>query len=90
MTRSTECQSVLDAEVCRWSAIPWPDLVSALHDLLAYEIKLGSETYQVEVALLENMENYIHVMVAVDDGKLPRSLSPLTQTFVREKHVPSA
>jgi hypothetical protein len=39
----------------------------------------------VEVQLLENTESYLHIMVAVDDGALPASLLPLTETFIRAK-----
>jgi hypothetical protein len=37
------------------------------------------------VELLENTEHYLHVMVAVDDGSLPRSISPLTHSFIQQK-----
>jgi hypothetical protein len=43
----------------------------------------------VEVELLENTEKHPHVMAAVDDGRLPASLSPLTQSFVHEKLPPN-
>jgi hypothetical protein len=69
--------------------MPWEQLDSALRDLYTYEVESDSKTYQVEVELLENTEKYLHVMVAVDDGRLPASLSPLTQSFVREKLPPN-
>lgn len=50
-----------------------------------YEIEAGSKIFQVEVQLLENTEKYVHVMVAVDDGTLPASLWPLTETFLQYK-----
>ena len=31
---------------------------------------------------LEKTGKYVHVMVAVDDGSLPASISPLTGTFI--------
>ena len=40
--------------------------------------------YQVEVEMLENADQYIHVMVAVDDVSLPVSLWPLIRTFIRQ------
>jgi hypothetical protein len=89
MTRPKEWHSVLDAEVRRWSPMPWEKLVSALRDLHTYEVEFDSKTYQVEVELLENTEKHPHVMVAVDDGRLPASLSPLTQSFVHEKLPPN-
>jgi hypothetical protein len=57
--------------------------------LQAYEIEFDSKKYQVEVELLENTEQYLHVMVAVDDGSLPASIRPLTHTFIRPKEVPT-
>jgi hypothetical protein len=88
MNRRKEWQKVLDSEVQRWSAMSCEQLVSTLRDLQSYEVELDSKTYQVEVELLENTEKYVHVMVGVDDGGLPASLSPLTETFLREKLPP--
>jgi len=34
----------------------------------AYEIELVLRKYQVEVEVLESTEEYLHVMVAVDDS----------------------
>ena len=45
----------------------------------------GNQKYQIEVELLENTDAYVHVMVAVDDGRLPYSIKPLTQTFIQQK-----
>ena len=51
----------------------------------AYEIEVESKKYQVEVQLLENTNAYVHVVVEVDDGSLPPSITPLTRTFIRQK-----
>jgi hypothetical protein len=66
------------------------ELLSQLEDIKSYSVDSDSKTYQVEVQLLENTETYLHVMVAVDDGHLPASLVPLTDTFIREKVPPAA
>jgi hypothetical protein len=63
-------------------------LISELRELQAYEVQQDSKNYQVEVELLENTESYLQVMIAVDDGSLPASISPLTDTFVRQKPHP--
>jgi len=81
MSRRDEWRKVLDSEVQRWSAMSCDQLDSALRDLQAYTVELDSKIYQVEVEMLEKADKYIHVMVAVDDGCLPASLSPLTRTF---------
>jgi hypothetical protein len=53
MKRPKEWQKVLDSEMQRWSALSCEQLVSQLHDLQAYEVELGSKTYQVEVELID-------------------------------------
>jgi hypothetical protein len=60
-------------------------LASELHELQAYDLEFESKPYQVEVELLENTEKYLHVMVAVDDGSVPASFLPLTQSFICQK-----
>ena len=60
-------------------------LLSELEDIKAYTVDNDSKTYQVEVQLLENTDSYLHVMVAVDDGHLPASFRPVTDTFIRQK-----
>ena len=89
MSRREEWQKVLDSEVKRWSAMSCGQLVSELHEVQAYEVELDSKQYQVEVELLENSEKYLQVMVAVDDGSLPASISPLTRTFICQKPLPT-
>jgi hypothetical protein len=87
MSRRNEWQKVLDSEVKRWSAMPCEQLVSELYEVQGYEVEFESKQYQVEVELLENTEKYLHVMVAVDDGSLPESISPLTHSFVCQKQT---
>jgi len=89
MSRREDWRKVLDTEVDRWSAMSCDELVSALHEVHAYEVDRDSKKYQVEVELLENTEAYLHVMLSVDDGTLPASISPVTQTFVRPKASPA-
>ena len=85
VTHREEWRPVLTAETARWSAMSCEQLIAELHDVRAYEVEAGSKWFQVEVQLLENTEQYVHVMVAVDDGSLPASISPLTETFMRYK-----
>jgi len=81
-------QPVLDAEVKRWSEKSCEQLISELRESLDYEIEYAGKQYQVEVELLENTEKYIHVVVSVDDGSLPASIWPLTNSFIRDKGGP--
>ena len=76
---------VLDAEVKRWSEKSYDQLRSASSDMQDYEVEFASKLYQVEVELLENTEEYVHVMVAVDDGSLPWSIWPLTHSFIQRR-----
>jgi hypothetical protein len=85
VSRRKEWQKVLDSEVKRWSAMSCEQLASELHELQAYDLEFESKQYQVEVELLENTEKYLHVVVAVDDGSVPASFLPLTQSFICQK-----
>jgi hypothetical protein len=80
-----EWAPVLDAETKRWSAKTCSQLVRELSDVQAYELEIESKRYQVEVELLENTAQYVHVVVAVDDGSLPASFRPLAATFLLYK-----
>ncbi len=64
-------------------------LASALDEERVYEVELDPKTYQVEIEVLESTEEYLHVMVAVDDGSLPASMAPETQSFICNKKVRS-
>ena len=54
-----------------------------------YEVECDSKKYQVEIELLENTEEYVHVVVSVDDGNLPTSILPATDSFITKKPSPS-
>jgi hypothetical protein len=87
MNRREQWQKVLDREVPRLLAMPFSQLETALRDLHANEVKFEANTYQVEIEILQNNDQYVQVMVAVDDGSLPASVVPLTDSFVRNKPV---
>ena len=75
-------REVLDAETQRWSSMSSDELLSELRDVQAYEVGTGfREHTRCEVEVLENTDTYVHVMVAVDDGQLPASISPVTTTL---------
>ena len=85
MTRREQWRRVLDKEVQRWSAMTPAQLESAVDEEPVYEVELDSKTYQVEIEMLESTEEYFHVLVAVDDGSLPASMVPETQSFICNK-----
>jgi len=85
MKRREQWRPVLDAEVKQWSAKSCADLVDELRKEQAYEVGFEGKKYQVEVQLLENTDEYVHVSVGVDDGSIPASFGPLSSSFVRKK-----
>jgi hypothetical protein len=85
MTHREHWRPVLEAELKRWSAMPTEQLISQLRDEQVYRVKFESNEYTVEVHLLENTPKHIHVLVAVDDGSLPASFHPLSDSFIRQK-----
>ena len=89
MNRRQNWRKVLDLEVQRWSAVPCDRLLSELSDVKVYEVEYESNSYQVEVEMLENTATYVHVMVSVDDGSLPASIRPETDSFICQKTLQS-
>ena len=85
MTRREQWHHVLEAEFKCWSDKSTEQLLSELRDERVYQLTFDSKEYNVEVHLLENTDQYLHVSVSVDDGTLPASLSPLNKSFIRKK-----
>jgi hypothetical protein len=85
MNRREQWRPVLEAEMKRWSAKSVQQLLSELKNVQAYQVKFESKEYTVEVQLLENTDTYIRVALDVDDGTLPASFRPLSDSFIREK-----
>jgi hypothetical protein len=85
MSRREQWRRVLDLETTRWSGKSCEELIAALHELQSYEVELESKTFQVEVEMLENTEEYVHVLVTVDDGVLPAAIMPAATSFICRK-----
>ena len=83
MKRRDRWHTVLDAEIKRWSAKSCDELRAELKDGAEYEVQFDSVTHQVEVEILEDTAAYVHVSVAVDDGSLPASIFPASESFIR-------
>ena len=88
MDRKRRWLKVLDSEMRSWSALPYGQLVSRLSTMDAYEVEHESKKYQVEIDLSENTAEYVHITVSVDDGSLPASVLPATDSFIRKKSTP--
>jgi hypothetical protein len=89
MNRREQWRKVLEAEMQRWSALSCDELVSRLGKTDAYEIEMDSRKYQVEIEMLENTAEYVHVAISVDDGSLPASLLPVTDSFITKRSNPN-
>lgn len=85
MGKRDEWRPVLEAEVRRWSQIPWEQIEHLLPESQAYEVAQDTKKYQVEVTLLEDTDTHIRLSVAVDDGVLLHAMFPLSQTVVLSK-----
>lgn len=90
MTRREEWRRVLQAELTRWSSLSCDTVLTELQSRNVYEVAADSRHYQVEVELLENTPEYLHVGIAVDDGSLPASIHPESESFIcrKSKHSP--
>ncbi len=88
MSRREKCRPILAAEVARWSATPWQQIVAQLPEEQNYEVHAGPDTYQVAVNLLEDTDAYVHVVVSVDDCSFWLSCCPLSKSFLVEKTTP--
>jgi len=78
-------REVLEGEVALWSKKTYQQVIVELPSAKAYQVRVGSVEYQVEVELLENTESYIHLAVMVDDGTLPASIFPVSDSFILKK-----
>ena len=56
-----------------------------LHDLQAYEVERDGHEYRVEVEIIENTEEYVLVIVGVNDGRRPASITSEASTFISKK-----
>ena len=77
----SQLNECLDDEVSIWCQKDFGALLGELKTVVAYERERGASKYQVEVELLERKSEYVHVMVAVDDGGI-RAFKPLSQSFI--------
>lgn len=85
MNKRAKLQPVLDSEVARWQKMPCDQIICELRDTRAYQVEANAEQFQVEVELVENTTEYLHVVVSVDDGSFPYSIVPATSSFITRK-----
>ena len=85
MSRREEWRKILQAELRRLSAMSCDEVHSELRTRDVYEVVADSTQFQVEVVLLEDTPEYLHVSIAVDDGSLPASIHPESDSFICRK-----
>jgi hypothetical protein len=79
-------RAVLDDELARWKARSYAELRAALSEQVSYERDGPGGPYQIEVALLENRADYVHVLVSVcapGSHRFGIVCHPLSESFVR-------
>lgn len=81
MTRA-ELRAVLRAEVKRWAAMPYRELRERHYPVIEQSGTRGTDGfYETEFVLLEDTADYVHLSVAVDDGRLS-ALAPVSTSFL--------
>jgi hypothetical protein len=86
MSRREEWRKILQGELIRWSSMSCNDVRAELRTRDVYEVVAESNHYQVEAAILEDTPEYLHISIAVDDGSLPASIHPESESFICRKH----
>ena len=85
MSSREEWQRVLQTERRRWSSMSCDMVLAELKRRDVYEVVADSKRYQVEVELLQDTPDYLHMSIAVDDGSLPASIHPASESFLCRK-----
>lgn len=85
MSKREQWQRVLQTELSRWSSMSCDDVLAELRNRDVYEVVAETNQYQIEVVLLEDNPEYLHVSIAVDDGSLPGSIRPESSSFLCRK-----
>ena len=82
MSRREEWRKELQGELSRWSSMACNDVLVELRNRGVYAVVAESKQYQVEMELLEDTPEYLHVSIAVDDGSMPASIRPESASFL--------
>jgi hypothetical protein len=82
--KKNELKKVLFQEMEKYKNKSYEELIGLVEPIV-YSQGSGNNFYQVEVQILEKNDEYVHVSVAVDDGGLLRSISPLSKSFIVHK-----
>ncbi len=64
-SRREEWRPVLAAEVKRWSAMPCEQILVEVPSADGYQVEFQGKQYNVEIQILEDTKDYVHVEVGV-------------------------
>ena len=68
MRKREKLRDILVAEISRWSAMPYDELISQLQSECVYQVESESTQFHLDVQVLENTDEYVHVMVGIHDS----------------------
>ena len=81
MKSADHLQTCLAKELAAWRRLSADEILERLEDEETYyETECEGFEFQVEVTLATVTEDFVQILISVDDGTLPRSLIPLTTT----------
>jgi hypothetical protein len=86
MRKRDKLREILAAEISRWSAMPYDELILQLQGECVYQVESESTQFHLDVQVLENTDEYVHVMVGIHDGSFWGFISPLSDSFITRKH----
>lgn len=82
--KKEKLQNALHKEEEKFSKKTYTELLK-LDKNFSYECGSGKDRYQVEVNIVEKNEQFIQLLIAVDDGSLFRGIFPLSTSIVVNK-----
>lgn len=75
-------RQVLGRELAAWSALTCQELRERVPGGLSYETGAGAGRVQVELEILEDEPEYVHVCVTVSDLSTPLAKQPVSSSFI--------
>jgi hypothetical protein len=80
--KTSQLREILLKEVDRWAQKSIDELRSAQYPVSYNNGKKGQDYYQTKVIMLEDLPEYVHIGVAVDDGGIRAFILPPSTSFI--------